>query len=51
MGKKRVIKKTEEELLKERERVEAGLRKEIKVKTTPKTKEGRVYIGAFSALI
>jgi len=46
MGKKRVIKKTEEELLKERERVEAGLRKEIKVKTTPKTKEGRVYISS-----
>lgn len=46
MGKKRIIKKTEEEILKERERVEAGMRKEIKVTAPPKTKEGRVYISS-----
>ncbi len=46
MGKKRIVKKTEEELLKERERVEAGVKKEIKVKASPKTKEGRIYISS-----
>ena len=46
MGKKRIIKKSEEELLKERERVEAGVRKEIKTKKTSKIKEGRIYISS-----
>ncbi len=44
MGKKRIIKKTEEELLKERARVEAALKKEIKVQAPQKIKEGKVYI-------
>lgn len=44
MGKKRIIQKTEEELIKEREKVEAGVRKEVKVKTSLKIKEGRIYI-------
>ncbi len=46
MGKKRIVKKTEEELLKERERVEAGVKKEIKIKTPLKTKEGIIYISS-----
>ena len=46
MGKKRIIKKTEEELLKETERVEAGMKKEIKVSAAPRTKEGRIYISS-----
>ncbi len=46
MGKKRIVKKTEEELLKERERVEARVKKEIKIKTPMETKEGRVYISS-----
>ena len=46
MGKKRVIKKTKEELLKERERVEAALKKEIETKARPKIKSGRVYISS-----
>jgi len=46
MGKKRIIQKSEEELLKEKERVEAGMRKEIKVKTLPKTQEGKIYISS-----
>ena len=45
MGKKRIIKKTEEELLEEREKVEAKVQKEVKIEAPPeKIKEGRVYI-------
>jgi len=43
MGKKRIIKQTEEELLKEREKVEAKVKKETK-ETLKKIKEGRIYI-------
>lgn len=46
MGKKRIIQKTEEELIKEREKVEAGVKKEVKVKTSLKIKEGRIYISS-----
>ena len=46
MGKKRVVKKTKEELLKEREKVEASVRKEIKLKTPQVVKEGRIYISS-----
>ncbi len=46
MGKKRIIAKTEEELLKETEKVEAGMKKELKVKTSAKTKEGKIYISS-----
>jgi small subunit ribosomal protein S11 len=44
MGKKRIIKKTEEELLKERERIDRALKKEIKIKAPKKIKEGKVYV-------
>lgn len=44
MGKKRIIKKAPEELLKEREKIEAALRKEIKVEKPSRTKEGKIYI-------
>ena len=44
MGKKRIIQKTEEELLKEREKVEANVKKEVKTKTPARIKEGRIYI-------
>ena len=44
MGKKRIIQKTEEELLKEGEKVEAAVKKEVKVETPAKTKEGRIYV-------
>ena len=43
MGKKRIIKKTEEELLKEREKVEKAAAREVKI-GPQKIKEGRVYI-------
>ncbi|MBZ9571831.1 30S ribosomal protein S11 [Patescibacteria group bacterium] len=46
MGKKRIIKKTEEELLKERERVEAALRKEVKIRAPQKINEGKIYISS-----
>jgi len=45
MGKKRSVTKTEEELLKERERVEAKVKKEIK-EAPQKIREGRVYISS-----
>jgi small subunit ribosomal protein S11 len=44
MGKKRVVTKTEEELLKEREKIETVTKKEIKVKIPQKIKEGKIYI-------
>lgn len=46
MGKKRIIKKTEEEILKEREKIEAGTKKEIKTQTSRHPAEGRVYISS-----
>lgn len=44
MGKKRVIKKTEKEVLEEREKIEQKLKKEISVKPLPKIKRGKIYI-------
>jgi len=44
MGKKRIIQKTEEELLKEREKVEQSVKKEVKLKPSQRIIEGRVYI-------
>lgn len=46
MGKKRIIKKSEEELLKETEKVEAGMKKEAKSKKSIITKEGRIYVSS-----
>lgn len=46
MGKKRIVTKTEEELLKEREKVEAAVKKEIRIEVPKKVKEGRVYISS-----
>ena len=46
MGKKRIITKTEEELLKETERVETGMKKEVKTKKPSETKEGKLCISS-----
>ncbi len=46
MGKKRIIQKSEEELIKEREKVDAEMRKEVKTSTPSVQKEGRVYISS-----
>lgn len=45
MGKKRIIKKTEEEVLKEGEKIEAKIKKESKVGAR-RISEGRVYIAS-----
>jgi len=44
MGKKRIVTKTEEELLKEREKVQERLKREVKLKPSRKITEGRIYI-------
>jgi len=44
MGKKRIIQKTEKELLEERDKIEAAVKKEIKLEPSQKFKEGKVYI-------
>ncbi len=47
MGKKRIIKQTEEELIKEREKVDAAVKKEVKLQApSGKMPEGRVYISS-----
>jgi len=43
MGKKRIIQPTKEELLKEREKIESKVKKEIEA-ASKKIKEGRIYI-------
>lgn len=45
MGKKRIIKPDQEKLLKEREEVEEGVKKNVKAKTV-KAKDGKVYISS-----
>lgn len=44
MGKKRIIKKTEQELLEERAHIDRTLEKEVKVKATGRITNGRIYI-------
>lgn len=44
MGKKRIIQQTEKELLKEREKIDEALRKEVKVRLKERISEGRLYI-------
>jgi len=46
MGKKRIIQKTEEELLKEREKIEVATKKEIIMEASKKIKEAKVYISS-----
>ena len=46
MGKKRIIKQTEEELLKEREKIDQALRKDTKIETRKKSQEGKIYISS-----
>ncbi len=45
MGKKRIIQPTESELLKEREKVEAKVTKEVKV-SSQRFREGRIYVSS-----
>ncbi len=47
MGKKRVIQKSQEELIKEREKIEAAVKKEIKITgAVGKINEGKIYISS-----
>ncbi|PIV12879.1 MAG: 30S ribosomal protein S11 [Candidatus Nealsonbacteria bacterium CG03_land_8_20_14_0_80_36_12] len=47
MGKKRIIQKTKEELLKEREKIETALKKEIQPKVpSEQIREGKVFIAS-----
>lgn len=46
MGKKRIIQKSGEELIAEREKVEAAIKKEIKTEPSKKIQEGRIYISS-----
>jgi len=46
MGKKRVIKKTEKELLAETEKIDKKLRKEIPISSSQKFRKGRIYISS-----
>ena len=46
MGKKHIIEKSEEELLKERTKVDEALKKEVKVQTSQKIREGKIYISS-----
>jgi len=44
MGKKRIIQKSQEELIKEREKIDAGMRKEVKIGAVVRGTAGRIYI-------
>lgn len=44
MGKKRIVKKSEEEVLAEKEKIDRALKKEIKVGAVKALKEGKIYI-------
>ena len=46
MGKKRIFQKSEKELIEETEKVESKAKKEVKIETSQKVKEGRIYISS-----
>lgn len=46
MGKKRIIKQTEEELLKEKDKLEEKFKKEVKSPSTSRTREGKIYVSS-----
>lgn len=46
MGKKHIIEQSKEDTIKETEKVEANLKKEIKVKTVDRVSEVRVYVSS-----
>ena len=46
MGKKHVIEQNQEDTIKDSEKIEAALKKDVKVKTSDRILEGRVYISS-----
>ncbi|MDI6883163.1 MAG: 30S ribosomal protein S11 [Patescibacteria group bacterium] len=46
MGKKRIIKKTEEEILKEKEKIESRLKKEVSWEPLKEVRKGKIFISS-----
>jgi small subunit ribosomal protein S11 len=46
VGKKHIVQKTKEELIKEREKIEAASKREMKIGVPQKIKEGKIYISS-----
>lgn len=46
MGKKHIIETSQEDLIKEKEKVDQTLKKEVKIKASDRVSEGRVYISS-----
>lgn len=46
MGKKHIIEQSQEDSIKEKEKVESTLKKEVKVKASQRVTEGRVYVSS-----
>lgn len=46
MGKKQVTQQNQEQAMKDSEKIEAGLKKEVKVKSAQRVLEGRVYVSS-----
>jgi small subunit ribosomal protein S11 len=46
MGKKRIIQKSEEELIKEKEKIDSAVKKEVKISSSKRISEGRFYISS-----
>jgi len=46
MGKKHIIETSQEDLIKEKEKVDQTLKKEVKVKSRDRVSEGRIYISS-----
>jgi len=44
MGKKRIIKKSEKEILEEKEKIEKRLKREVSIKPLREIKQGKIYI-------
>ncbi len=46
MGKKKIIETNQEDLIKEKEKVDANIKKEVKVKKTERVLAGRIYVSS-----
>lgn len=46
MGKKQVTQENQEQAIKDSEKIEAGLKKDVKVKSSERVAEGRIYVSS-----
>lgn len=46
MGKKKVVEQNQEDAIKEKEKIESALKKEVKVKANQRVPEGRAYVSS-----